>query len=111
MSHRFRSVVVAVSLSVALSASAVALASAPVAHTAGSCGVGSGHGYGYTYLTSLSVHRTSCANGKRIAGKHGHVSGWHCSKHQLASSPVQNQARETCSSGSRQVKWTYTQNK
>jgi hypothetical protein len=91
-------------------ASSALAAPAPAAHAAASCGVGNGKGYGYTYLTSLTVTHTSCSTGKAVAKKHGHVSGWHCSTKRLATSPVQYQARVTCTSGSRRVVWTFTQN-
>lgn len=110
MSRWFRSTVILVSTSAALCGGAVAVAHQPVARAAGSCGVGSGHGYGYTYLDTLSVYRTSCANGRTIAKHHGHVSGWHCSKSRLSTSPFQYLEHEKCTSGSRRVSWTYTQN-
>jgi len=93
-----------------LSSAALASAHGPVAHAAGSCSVGSGRGYGYTYLDTLSVTRTSCATGKSVAKKHGHVTGWHCSTKRLATSAVQYQSRVSCSSGARRVVWTFTQN-
>ena len=96
--------------SAGLASAALAGAHTPAAHAAASCGVGNGKGYGYTYLTSLNVTRTSCANGKAVAKKHGHARGWHCSTKRLATSPVQYQARVTCTSGNRRVVWTYTQN-
>jgi hypothetical protein len=85
-------------------------ASAPRAHAAGSCNVGSGTGYGYSYLTSLTVRNTSCGTGKHLAKKHGNVSGWSCHKKRLDTSPVQYDDRETCTSGSAKVVWTFTQN-
>jgi hypothetical protein len=73
--------------------------------------VGSGQGYGYTYLTSLSVSHTRCRTGRTLAKKHGHSGGWHCSKTILDNSTFQYDAQVRCTSGSRRVKWTYTQNK
>jgi hypothetical protein len=87
----------------------VAASSAPAAHAAGSCGIGNGEGYGYSYLTSLSVSHTSCSVGRALARKHGR--GWHCHRVLLDSSPVQYDARMTCTSRGRRVVWTYTQNK
>jgi hypothetical protein len=109
MSRGYRSICALVISTAALSAG-TALARSPVAHVAGSCSVGSGLGYGYTYLTSLTVHRTSCGNGRHLAKKHGHVAGWSCSKHRLSTSSIQYQDRETCTSGSRKVVWTFSQN-
>lgn len=111
MRKGFRAMVGMMVVAATLLAAAVALAHSPTARMASSCGVGSGTGYGYTYLTSLSVTRTSCANGKSVARHHGKVQGWRCATRKLASSPVQVQDRETCNSGSRQVVWTYTQNR
>lgn len=93
-----------------LVSASTAAAHGRAAHVASACGVGSGLGYGYTYLTSLSVTHTGCATGRSVAKKHGHVSGWHCSTKRLATSPVQYQARVTCTSGKRRVVWTYSQN-
>lgn len=110
MSRWVRSMTVLVAASAALFAAATATARQPLARAAASCGVGQGKGYGYTYLTTLTVHGTSCATGKSVAKKHGKVSGWRCSKKRLATGPVQYQDRETCTSGSRRVVWTYSQN-
>jgi hypothetical protein len=82
----------------------------PVAQTAKTCGVGEGHGFGYSYLTSLTVQRTSCKNGRHVVHKRGKLRGWHCSKKRLDTSPVQYDERVTCKSGRRLVKWTFTQN-
>jgi hypothetical protein len=111
MRRLFRMMVTMLVGVVALLGSTAALAHSPTVRIASSCGVGSGKGYGYTYLTSLTVKRTSCATGKSVAKDHGKVKGWHCSTKELASSPVQVQNRETCKSGSKQIIWTYTQNK
>jgi hypothetical protein len=110
MPRGFRSMIVVLSSSVALFAATAAVAQPPVAQTAGSCGVGSGHGFGYTYLTSLSVRGTGCSTGKSVAKHHGKVHGWRCSKKRLATSPVQYDERETCTSGGRHVQWNYTEN-
>ena len=101
--------IVPLSASAALLGAAVALAHQPVARTAASCGVGLGHGYGYTYLTSLKVYGTSCSTGRIVVKHHGRVSGWHCVKKRLDTSPVQYDERETCTSGARRVVWTYIQ--
>jgi hypothetical protein len=88
-----------------------ASASGPVAHVAGTCGMGNTRGYGYSYLTSLWVKNTSCKLGRTIAKDHGRYSGWSCKKTTLDSSRVQYDARVTCTSGSREVKYTYTENR
>jgi hypothetical protein len=93
-----------------LASATMAAAPGEAAHVASVCGVGSGLGYGYTYLTSLSVTHTSCATGRSVAKKHGHIRGWRCSTKRLATSPVQYQSRVTCTSGRRRVVWTYSQN-
>jgi hypothetical protein len=110
MSRWVRSMTVLVSASAALFGAAAATARQPLARAAAGCNVGTGRGYGYTYLTTLTVHGTNCATGKSVVKKHGHVSGWSCSKKRLATGPVQYQERETCTSGSRRVVWTYSQN-
>jgi hypothetical protein len=94
----------------ALGATSMASAGSPVAHAAGRCSVGSGRGYGYSYLTYLWVSRTSCSNGSYVAKHHGKVRGWRCSKKILDRSSVQYDAKVSCSSGRRQVRWIFTQN-
>jgi hypothetical protein len=111
MRSLFRTMLITSVAAVALLGATAALAHSPTGRMASSCGVGSGTGYGYTYLTSLTVKRTSCANGKSVAKHHGKVRGWRCSTKKLASSPVQVQSRETCKSGAKQIVWTDTQNK
>jgi hypothetical protein len=113
MSRGFRSMIVLLSTSAALAGSAAAAAHQPVARTAANCGLGAHHGiglYGYTYLTKLTVSGTNCTTGKNVAKHHGKLSGWHCSKKRLATSPVQYNDRETCTSGGRHVQWFFTQN-
>ena len=110
MSSKRRAIVVLLVLSAALLIAAAAVAHSPRAGAAGGCSVGSGQGYGYTYLTSLKVTNTSCTTGKTVAKHHGRVSGWKCSTKRLATSPVQYESRVTCTSGSRQVVWTFSQN-
>jgi hypothetical protein len=88
-----------------------AAANGPLAHAAGSCGMGNTRGYGYSYLTSLWEKNTTCKLARTIAKDHGHYSGWSCKKTTLDSSPVQYDARVTCTSGSRVVKYTYTENR
>jgi hypothetical protein len=90
-------------------AGAILTATSP-ADAATKCGVGSGEGYGYTYLTSLTVTRTTCTTGKSVVRHRGGVAGWHCSNKVLDRSPVQYDARMTCTSGSRRVVFGYTQN-
>jgi hypothetical protein len=94
----------------ALAPGSAASARPATARTAGSCGVGNGKGYGYSYLTYLWVYKTTCSTGKTVARHHGKLAGWHCKKKTLDRSPVQYDAKVTCSNGSRQVQWTYTQN-
>jgi hypothetical protein len=94
----------------ALAATPTAFARGPVAHVAGRCSVGSGRGYGYSYLTYLWVSRISCSTGKYVARHHGKVRGWRCTKTILDRSSVQYDAKVSCSSGRRQVRWIFTQN-
>jgi hypothetical protein len=92
---------------------AAADAHAPTARAAAKtvkCGIGSGREFGYTYLTSLSVTNTSCSTGTALAKRHGKESGWRCTTKRLATSPVQYQSRETCTDGSRQIVWAFSQN-
>src|SRR5579884_2289223 len=84
----------------ALGAAAGASAEAATAHAARGCGVGNGEGYGYTYLLSLSVRNTSCSTGKSVVRHHGHLRGWSCHRRVLRRSPVQYDAKMSCSSGS-----------
>jgi hypothetical protein len=109
---RGRSIIALVSATAAFLGGAVAVSAAhePDARAAANCGVGSGRSLGYTYVTSLTVRGTSCSTGKNLAKHHGHVSGWSCKNKRLATNPVQYQGRETCTSGSRRVVWTYSQN-
>jgi hypothetical protein len=108
MSRWIRSMTVLMSASAALFGAAAATARQPLARTAASCNVGAGKGFGYTYLTGLTVRGVNCATGKSVVKKRG--KGWGCSKKRLQSSPTQYQERETCTSGSRRVVWTYSQN-
>jgi hypothetical protein len=85
----------------------------PVARAAAKtekCSIGTGRSFGYTYLTSLSARGTSCATATTLAKHHGKESGWRCSIKRLATSPIQYQARDTCTAGSREVVWGFTQN-
>jgi hypothetical protein len=107
---RIRSLGLTVFVVLAVAAVPAASARAPVAHAAGKCSYGNGRSYGYSYLTFLWVYKTSCANGRTIAHKHGHVRGWHCTTKKLDQSPVQYDAKVTCKSGHREVQWEYTQN-
>jgi hypothetical protein len=74
------------------------------------CGVGSGRGYGYTYLLTLQVKGTTCGVGVQVVKHKGKLSGWRCAKKVLATSPFQYDARMTCTNGSKQVVYEYTQN-
>ena len=66
--------------------------------------------FGYSYMEKLWVYGTSCSTGRYVAKKHGHVKGWRCSTQKLDSSPVQYNAKETCTSSRQKVVWQYTQN-
>ena len=99
-------------LAAAIATGGAAAASGPVAHAAsGFCGMGNTRGYGYSYLTSLWVSNVSCSTGRTVAKDHGHVSGWSCKKTTLDSSPVQYDARVSCTKGSGRVHYTYTENR
>jgi hypothetical protein len=82
----------------------------PLARSAATCHLSNSRSYGYTYLTWLWVNRTSCGVGAAVARHHGHQRGWRCTRKVLARSPVQYQAKETCTGGQRTVAWTFTQN-
>lgn len=102
--------VLAASLAIAVPAGAAS--AGPVAGAARSCGY-SRH-LGYSYVTSIHVRHVSCRTGKRVVRRyhdHHRVSGYHCHRHVLDSSPFQYDARVTCRGGSRRVIFTYTQNK
>jgi hypothetical protein len=83
---------------------------APVAHAAKNCSVGSGRQFGYTYLTALSESGTTCSAATSLAKAHGRQKGWKCATKRLATSPIQYQASESCTSGARKVIWNYSQN-
>jgi hypothetical protein len=106
----FRSLALTMFVVLALIVVPTSSARVPIAHATGKCSYGNGRSYGYSYLTFLWVFRTSCANGRTIAHKHGHVRGWRCTKKILDRAPVQYDAQVTCKSGSRQVQWKFTQN-
>jgi uncharacterized membrane protein len=108
MSRWVRSIAVLAGASAALLGTTAAVAHQSVARTATTCGVGNGKGYGYTYLTTLAVHGTSCGAGKSVVKSRG--KGWKCAKKRLNTSPVQYEERQSCTSGSRSVVWTYSQN-
>lgn len=110
MSRALRSTIVLLSVSAALVASAAATARQPVARAAKTCSHGNGLTYGYTYVTSITVRRTTCTTANKVVKRHGRVSGWHCGKKRLMSSPTQYVDRETCTSGSRRVQWVFSQN-
>jgi hypothetical protein len=99
-------------------------ASAQPTHAAGACSPPKYPGSGY--FTSLNVSHTSCRTGRKVALAHYHcrrkhgVSGhchhavlhFHCKERRPASgrSPVEYNARVTCTRGSRRVVFTYQQN-
>jgi hypothetical protein len=95
--------------SLALIVASGALAHSPVAQTAGGCSY-NWRNYGYSYLDKLTVKRTSCKTGRKVAHHHGHLRGWHCTKKRLDTSSFQYNDRVTCKSGARQVMWVFTQN-
>ena len=84
MSRRFSSLVGALTVALLLAAVASAAAQSQTAHATRGCAVGAGTGYGYSYLTSLTVHRTSCATGRTVVKHHGHLRGWRCTKKRKA---------------------------
>jgi hypothetical protein len=91
--------------------SAAASAAAPVAHSAKNCPIGSGRQFtGYTYVTAIAESGTTCSAADSLIKAHGRQSGWRCTTKRLATSPVQYEASETCTSGSRKVIWNYSQN-
>jgi hypothetical protein len=101
------------------------LALAPAGAHAASCNIrGKERKLGATYVTSLSVTKTSCANGERIVkafhrcrrsngGADGRcrrrVSGYRCRERRGAEIRTQYSSRVTCRSGSRRVRHRYTQ--
>jgi hypothetical protein len=94
-----------------VAAALAASGGAAVAHAAKTCSVGSGREFrGYAYVTSLTASGTSCSTASSLVRAHGHKAGWRCSVKRLATSPIQYQARETCTSGRRRVVWGFTQN-
>lgn len=102
-------------------APAGATASGPVAHAAKSC---SEFQYSGGYITSLSVKKTSCKTGKKVAlaftkcrtkssksGRcHSKVLGFSCHEGKRVSIPTEIDGRVTCTKGSKKVVHTYQQN-
>jgi hypothetical protein len=102
-------------------------ASSTQVHAARNCSLSAGEQrhLGASYVTSLSVKKTSCSNGKAVVrayhkcrrahgwkGKCGHkVRGYSCSRKIQLSSPFQYDAKVTCRRGGKRVVHTYTQNK
>jgi len=99
-----------------MSAVVSALALAPAggaavrAHVAKNCSIGTGRSFGYTYLTSLTETGTTCSTATALAKAHGHKPGWSCHVKKLATSPVQYEARETCTRAAAKVIWGFSQN-
>ncbi|MEJ7893627.1 MAG: hypothetical protein WKF94_13420 [Solirubrobacteraceae bacterium] len=105
-------------------ASGAAYAGGPTAQAAKSCGIsGKERSFGATYVTTLSTRNTSCRNGEGVVrGFHRcrrelggdtcsrKVDGYRCTQTKLATSPLQYDARVTCTRGGKRVKHTYTQN-
>ena len=105
------SAALAVTAAAAAGLSAVATAAAPAAHIAKNCPIGSGRGFpGYAYVTAIAESGTTCSAADGLVKAHGRQSGWACTTKRLATSPIQYQASETCTSGSRKVVWDYSQN-
>lgn len=94
---------------------------APSAH-AKSCNIsGQERELGATYVTSVSAKGTSCRKAKRVVKAYHScrgskttcskkVKGYSCSQKKLATSPIQYEARVTCSDGGKKVTHTYSQN-
>jgi hypothetical protein len=106
-------------LAVVLAAVACAL---PTAARAATCHVPKYPGSGY--FTSLTVHKTSCATGKKLALAYrrcrirhggvkgrcpGGVMGYKCKEHRV-SIPTEIDGRVTCTRGARKIVHTYQQN-
>jgi hypothetical protein len=108
LAHPFR-IAAALAATVAC-LSAGSSAAVPVAHLAKSCTFGSGRQFGYTYLTGLYESGTTCSVATSLAKAHGHQSGWKCTIKRVNASPIQYMDDETCTSGSRKVVWSYSQN-
>jgi hypothetical protein len=104
-----------------------ASAAGPVAHAAGNCKLTTNQEFhsGATYLLKLSVRNTSCSTGLKVEkafqscrrSTAGHktckrrVLGYRCSQKVLDEIKSQYDAKVACKSGSREVDFTYTQNK
>ena len=114
-------------VAVALLAATDAGASSPQVHAARHCSLSvyEQQHLGASYVTSLSVKKTSCSNGKAVVrayhkcrrahgwkGKCGHrVKGYKCTRHIQDSSSFQYDATVTCRRGTKRVTHSYTQNK
>jgi hypothetical protein len=84
---------------------------APVAHIAKNCsGLGSGRQFGYTYVTAIAESGTTCSAAEGLVKAHGRERGWKCTTKRLATSSIQYEASETCTSGSKKVVWNFSQN-
>ena len=102
----------------------VAAQARPTATASKSCNIsGKERSFGVTYVTSLSAKGTSCGKAKGVVkayhscrhekGKAGKcskkVKGYSCSEGKRSSSPIQYDAKVTCTNGSKTVKHSYTQ--
>jgi len=112
----------ALSMGLAISASAVG----PTATASKTCKltITQQRNSGATYLVSLSVSGITCSTGLKVENAFqscrrataGHrtcrkrVLGYTCKQTQIDSSQTQYDAQVTCKSGSRIVKFTYTEN-
>jgi hypothetical protein len=113
MARRFRLAILIVAGFAALASFATATSTAkPRAHAAKVCRY-NGRNYSYyhySYLTYLAVSKTSCDTGRYLAHKHGHVSGWRCTRKTLDHSPTQWDGSVSCWSRGRHVVWSFAQN-
>jgi hypothetical protein len=111
----------------ALAAADGAVASSAPVHAAGKCGF---HGteqqhLGASYVTSLSVKKTSCRTGKKVAhafnncrhksgGARGHchhkVKGFKCKEGHRSGISTQYDSSASCRRGSKRVHFTFTEN-
>jgi hypothetical protein len=109
-----------------MAAASPAAAAGPVAHASKTCKLtlSQQRNAGATYLVQLSVSGVSCSTGLKVekawqscrrstSGRktcRKRVLGYSCKQAILGSSKTQYDARVTCTSGSRVVKFVYTQN-
>jgi hypothetical protein len=123
---RLAALTVLCALSLSIGLAAQASAAGPVATASKSCKLtlSQQRNAGATYLVALSVSGVTCSTGLKVEkawqscrkGTAGHktckkrVLGYSCKQSVLASSKTQYDAKVSCKTGSRVVKFTYTQN-